>query len=374
MVYQTTALSEEQIKKLADLQNRRYSRSGLWIILALCTLLTAIIDIRYSLIFIGTTVCVYFISVVLHRRRLYRLWKNETDIRTDNAFLTVTEAGILSESEGLSLYYPWSTYTRADMAEGVLVLYLPNGMLHYHNLRTTSPEQRSALLTYARERVGKVSAVGIAPPAPIRREQTVSEITERTQAAEVGDIISTSIYRLNLKKYVAVTLLYAAVFCYFVLNRIEEPSEDIWSIGCFVFAYLLLRYHLFLKHPGRIFLRQMSKAFPPSGKNATARFSDGQYERVIHSDGRWIRLRYADIQSSIRGRAVTVVRLSHAWLSYPNTALPTALPASEHYRPQAWAFRTALIGSILLLGGAGCLIYANPHYPFGYLLWLLGVI
>ncbi len=374
MVYRTTALSEAQIRKLADLLSRRYSRSVLWIILAVCALLTGVIDIRYSLVFIGTAVCVCFTGVVLHRRRLCRLLKSETVRRADNSFLTVTEADILSESEGLSLYYPWSTYTRADMTEGVLVLFLPNGMLHYHNLQTTPAERRTELLHFTRGWVGKVSDTCIAPPAPIRREHVVSEVTEYSQSKEIGDIITTSIHRLNFQKYVAVTLIYAVIFCYFLLKRIEEPTEDIWSIGCFIFAYLLLRCHLFLKHPGRIFLRQMRKAFPPGGKNATVRFSDGQMERVIYPDGRWMRLNYADIQSSIRGRAVTVVRLSHAWLSYPNTALPAALPASENYRPQTWAFRTALIGTILLLCGAGCLIYANPYYPFGYLLWLLGVI
>ena len=129
----------------------------------------------------------------MHRRRLCRLLKRETVSRADNSFLTVTEAGILSESEGLSLYYPWSTYTRADMTEGVLVLFLPNGMLHYHNLQTTPAERRTELLHFTREWVGKVSDTCIAPPAPIRREHVVSEVTEYSQSKEIGDIITTSI-------------------------------------------------------------------------------------------------------------------------------------------------------------------------------------
>ena len=374
MVYQTGALREEQIRKLADMQVLRSMRPGLWIGLAACALLTAFFDIRYPLIFIDIYICTFSITFVLYKRRHYKLWKSETDFRPERVFLTVTEAGILSESEGLSLYYPWSTYIRADMVEGVFVLFLPNGMMHYWNLSTSLPEQREELLIFARERVGKASAACIAPPAPDCEEQAVAEITDRAQAAEISDIVVTSIHQLNFQKYVVITLIYAAVLCFFALKRIEAPAEDIWSIGCFIFGYLLLRYLVFLKHPGRVFMKQMEKAFPSRGKSSTARFSDGRRERVIYPDGRWMRLDYADIQSSMRGRAVTVVRLAYAWLGYPNTALPPALPASQNYRPQAWAFRTALIGSLLLLCGAGFLVYANPYYPFGYLLWLLGVI
>ena len=374
MVYQTTAIREEQIKSLAAWQFRQLTRRNIRIVLLICVLLAVLITEPYVRAGIGIFIAAFLILLAWRKRSFYAIWMKESQIFPDKAFLTVTDAGILHEAEGLSLYYPWNTYKRVDIVDGVLVLFLPCGLVHFWNVQSAAPNQRTELLNFAALRVGKDSRVVLAPPSLILSEHPIPEFFSTAQARETGDIIRTYIQPFNHRKLVVGTLIYAVILCFFILSWAEEPDCFLWAAGCVIFTWHLSRGLLLLKHPGRYYMKQLNKAYSIQDRSEPKRFSDGHAERIIYPDGRWMKINYAFVRDVFRGDNVTVLRHSHAWLSYPNTAVPASLPEAAEYHPQTAPFRLTFGICLLLACGTACLIYVSPRYPCGYLLWLLGLI
>lgn len=120
----------------------------------------------YVVVFLLTLVILSCHNRVLMRRHEHRFEMLGTQ------FVTLTEAGLLVESEGCGMqcYVPWESIRRAWLHHDMLMVQQTNGLFHLLPTESLRRERAGEMLAYVKAHAGKKQALLIAPPAGLLSE------------------------------------------------------------------------------------------------------------------------------------------------------------------------------------------------------------
>ena len=374
MVYTTKPLRLEQTRKLATWQFLRNIRKR-WILLLLLALAFLWIT-NMSPLWAGICIiAIYGLVLLLCWLRSRRIWARECERFNTPGFLTITDAGVLIEYEGMSSYYPWYIYKDATMVDDVLVLTMAGMQDICWNLESSTGQQRTSLLEFARSHVRTDKGVRIAPPRSVLSTTTVAQPGTRAEALEMGDIALTQRKVYSPWYWVVIVLIETAFLIICSLHTLEwgfdkDPS---CTLAIVLFAWLIFRAIRTLIHPGLPMLRRSIQAYGRPGGEPCERIADGRSEYIIYKNSRWIRADYAAMTDPLLGHHVAVCRIKNTTFAYPRGSEPALFANAGRYKRSSKPFIIILLGIIPMLAAAAYSIYMLPHFPLSYLLWLLGL-
>ena len=155
----------------------------------------------YVVVFLLTVVilsCQNRVQIRRHERRFEML---------GTQFVTMTEAGLLVESEGCGMqcYVPWESISRAWLRHDMLMVQQTNGLFHLLPTESLRREQAEEMLACVRAHAGKKQAPFIAPPAGLLSETPSRVMASPAQWREyVNFIMGASIPGRMVAGYVGV--------------------------------------------------------------------------------------------------------------------------------------------------------------------------
>lgn len=370
MVYPISPLRQEQTRKLALWQYKRNLRQR-WIkllLLALILLWFSELPTQWGLLIVFP---IFALSLTLGFRRARRLWAQECERHNTPGFLTITEAGVLVEYEGMSSYTPWHTYKDANIIDDVLVLTMAAAQDICWNLETCTDQQRAELLQFARTQVRSDKGIRMAPPRPVLTATPVPQIETMAQALEMGDIMLAQRKFSIFWYYTFTVLVCAAVLVMDLLYGMEYGFSEstFWAFGAVIFAWFIYRGIRTMLHPG---LPQLRRSIMASGRAAgevCERYTDGKREYIIYPSGKWLRADYDVMKHAVRGRHICSCRINNITFAYPNGTEPALFTNAGRYSPSRAPLIVTLLGFIPMLAMAGYALWAAPEYPFSFTVW-----
>lgn len=370
MVYRTKQITDKQADRLATWHFRR-TMSARWLLLLGIPVLFLSSSGMPLLWGIALLVGIYSIILPLYWLRFRKVWRHDCRQMRSSGFLTVTDAGILTETEGLASFHPWVFYQDATLVGDTLVLSLSGNQPRVWNLEASPIERRESLLRFVREHLGKKTSPAMAPPRSIYSTISVAQPETLAQVLEMGDIIQHQRETTNLWYRAILTLLSIILLFICAMQGIENNWQDSRQIiYCAIFAFLAYRGIRFLFHPGRYLLQQNLRAFRNTSGIEDVRVSDGHSEIIHRQNGSWLRADYAAMQHCIKGRHVVVAHIQRTIFAWPADTAPAGIAPPVAYKPASGALYTVLGLTAALLAGCGYLLWVSPHYPFSYLIWL----
>ncbi len=370
MIYTTKPLRLEQTRKLATWQCLRNTRKRWMLMLMLPLIFLWVTDMPPQ----WAAVCliaVYSMGLLLGWWRSRRVWAKECERFNTPGFLTITNAGVLIEYEGISSYYPWYFYKDATLVDEVLVLTLAGLQDICWNLEACTEQQRTELLEFARAHVSTDNGARIAPPRSVLTTTTVAQPETMAQMLEMGDIILAQ-RKLYTPWYWVVAVLTEVAFLLFcVLYGIECGFSDpyTWAFGIVIFAWFAYRGIRTLLHPGLPMLRRSLQAYGSPAGESCERFSDGHSEYIIYPDNKWIRADYTAMADAVKARHICVCHIRNITFAYPLGTEPALFSQAASYTPARWPLIITLLGIIPMLAMAGYALWAAPEYPFSFTVW-----
>lgn len=371
MVYRTQALHQEQADRLANWQFCRVLRLRwmLWLGLPAVILSCSRMPWLWAVLLVAL---VYSIVLPLLWLRFRRVWRHECTRERGCGFLTVTDAGVMTEDEGLTSFYPWVFFLKATLVGDALVLTMAGNNDRVWNIKDSTPERREALLRFAEEHVGKEMAPPVPPPCSVYGATEMAQPETLAQVLEMGDMMQYLRNTTSLWYRAVLALLSAAFAVVFVLRGIEtEWQESQWAIYSAILAFLVYRAIVFLHHPGRYLLQQNLRAFRHEAGAQDSRTTDGRSEFIHRRNGSWIRADYAAMHQVLKGRHVSMAYIQHTYFAYPLGTEPASLPAAAPYIPRRAPLYTVLAGVAVMLAAGAYLLWDCPYWPYSYLIWLL---
>ncbi len=261
--------------------------------------------------------------------------KNADAIGTQ--FLTLTEAGMLVESEesGVRKFVPWTRVNRGWLRQGMLMVQEEGGLYHLLPTESLSRERAEEMLAYVNAHAGKKVAAPLPPPAALVTEVPIRVSAGKAQWNEYVDYL----YKVSLPgSQVCGYIVLAALSAPFAICLVDaEPLLAVFLLLLIVcFLYLLL-------HPGCL-ARSLRKSPRPGWMHVS---SEGML--ALGDSGAWCALPSQLFDSALQMRHGIIYR------AYPHViALCDSIPTPPPYlpqpcRPRRWQRVAALTLALVVL-------------------------
>ncbi len=367
-MYTFQELTEEQATVLAKRQFWRNLKKVAMLLLILLGVIYIVFELPTWCIGLFAVVLAVELPILLHVFRRY--WKGIRRTLPANGFLTVTEAGIMVETAGLTTYSPWSHYVAANMVAGAFLLTLRTMQVVVWNVQSTDAKRQEELLRFARNNLSKQTCPPLPPP---RGEYMPCTPLSKAQLWEMGDMMHVVLGAKYSSVFpICFLLLFASFACFNLMILIERGAEIPLLAGTIIFAYLTLRTLLRLRHPGR---KQLMAAFRAQGTHPNnpkhTYCTDAEGETRVLATGAWLRTIRHSMQQVFRGKHICVARHGLSFFPFFLNAIPTDLPPAVPFRVSLRPFFIGLSFVLLPVAITGLLCFQHPHAPLTNLLWML---
>lgn len=368
MVYTFQELTEEQVTLLAKWQFWRNLKKRTMLLLILLGVIYIIFQLPTWCIGLFAVVLAVELPILL---RVYlRHWKSIRRTLPANGFLTVTEAGVMVETDGLTTYSPWSRYIAADLVAGAFLLTVRTMQVFVWNVQSTDAKRQEELLRFARNNLGKQTCPPLPPP---RGEYMPCTPLSKAQLWEMGDMMHVVMGPKHSSVLpLCLLLLFASFTCFNLMVLMEEGAKNPYLACMIIFAYLTLRTLLRLRHPGR---KQLMAAFRAQGtlpNNPKHTYcSDAVGETRVLPTGAWLRAIRHSMHQVFCGEHLCVARHGLSFFPFFLNAIPTDLPPAVPFCISLRPFYIGLGLVLLPVAITGFLCFQFPSAPLSYFLWML---